>query len=67
MVCPDHPTPVCDRTHTNDYVPWFIYSPDKVIDGLDTFNETSVSYGEKINMGYKLIEKLFKSLEISII
>ncbi|MFH1824272.1 MAG: cofactor-independent phosphoglycerate mutase [Candidatus Firestonebacteria bacterium] len=59
MICPDHPTPVSVRTHTNDPVPWFIYSSDKIIDGLDTFNEISASNGERINLGYKLIEKLF--------
>lgn len=60
MFCPDHPTPIANRTHTGDYVPWFIYSSDKIVEGLDSFDEISAEKGEKINAGYKLIEKLFK-------
>ncbi len=39
MVLPDHPTPICRRTHTMDPVPFIIYSSVKEADGVDCFDE----------------------------
>ncbi len=39
MVLPDHPTPICRRTHTMDPVPFFIYSSAAPRSGIDCFDE----------------------------
>lgn len=44
-VLPDHPTPCELRTHTSDPVPFFIYYPGIVPDGVHTFDEYSVKQG----------------------
>lgn len=39
LVLPDHPTPICKRTHTMDAVPFFIYDSTKEYDGVSVFSE----------------------------
>lgn len=39
MILPDHPTPICVRTHTSEPVPYMIYDSRKAIDGIHTYNE----------------------------
>ncbi len=39
MILPDHPTPICRRTHTMDAVPFIIYSSTKQENGIDCFDE----------------------------
>lgn len=57
LVCPDHPTPLCIKTHSSDPVPYLIYSSKDEIDGVDTFNEdTSSQTGNYIAEGYKMME-----------
>lgn len=59
VVLPDHPTPICVRTHTSDPVPYMLY------DSADEKNETW-NYNEKdaeaggnfLDEGYKMMEKL---------
>lgn len=42
LICPDHPTPLEIRTHTNKPVPYLIYtSNQKVNSGADIFDEKS--------------------------
>ncbi len=41
MALPDHPTPICKRTHTMDPVPFLIYDSQKTLDGVDSLNEKS--------------------------
>ena len=59
MVLPDHPTPICKRTHTMDAVPFFIYSSEADKVGCDTFDEFTM---EKMNYyvenGYTLMDIL---------
>ncbi len=43
MVLPDHPTPVCKRTHTMDPVPFIIYSSAEKHDGVDCFDEENTA------------------------
>ncbi len=43
MVLPDHPTPVCKRTHTMDPVPFIIYSSTEKKDGVDRFDEENTA------------------------
>ena len=43
---PDHPTPCRIRTHTNSPVPFVIYKPVEIPDGVSEYNEFSVKNGK---------------------
>lgn len=59
MVLPDHPTPICKRTHTMDPVPFFIYSSENTSCGPDTFTEQSAAdMNNYISDGYTLMSIL---------
>lgn len=59
LVCPDHPTPICTKTHARDPVPYIIYRSDKKVSGVNEFNEkTAQGTGNYTEKGYTLIEKL---------
>ena len=61
MVLPDHPTPLRIRTHTITPVPFFIYSSNNEVEGVDTWNEFSAQQtGNYIRDGYKLMDVLVK-------
>ena len=61
IVLPDHPTPICVRTHTSDPVPYMLY--DSTADKNETWNynekeaEASKNY---VAEGHKIIDKLFE-------
>ena len=61
IVLPDHPTPICVRTHTSDPVPYMLY--DSTAEKNETWNynekeaEASKNYVAK---GHKIIDKLFE-------
>lgn len=59
MILPDHPTPLCLRTHTRDAVPYLIYdSTNKTDSKISTFAEdTASSTGIVVEQGYKLMER----------
>lgn len=58
LICPDHPTPLALKTHTNEPVPFMIYNSTKQADGCEKFSEkTAAATGVYIDKGYKLIEK----------
>ena len=44
-VLPDHPTPVAHLTHTNEPVPFLIYTPGVEPDGVKTFDEEACKEG----------------------
>ncbi len=59
MVLPDHPTPICKRTHTIDPVPFFIYSSQTEKNGCSTFDEdTAKAKGYYVSDGYMLMNLL---------
>jgi len=59
MVLPDHPTPICKRTHTMDAVPFFIYSSEVDKVGCDTFDEfTTEKMNYYVENGYTLMDIL---------
>ena len=61
LVLPDHPTPICRRTHTMEPVPFFIYSSDKSINGVDIYSEKNCEKaGNYISDGYKLLESFIR-------
>ena len=61
MILPDHPTPVCRRTHTLDAVPFIIYNSEKPQSGIESFTENKAeATGVHIEHGYNLMEHLIQ-------
>ncbi len=61
MVLPDHPTPICKRTHTMDPVPFFIYSSKNEKDGVGAFDEFGAKKtGYYVPNGYTLMNLLIE-------
>ena len=57
LICPDHPTPLCLKTHTNDAVPFMIYHKNGEVNGVDTFNEkTAGETGVFVEKGPTLMQ-----------
>jgi len=57
MVLPDHPTPLCVRTHTLDPVPFVIYDSTKHMEKKDVFTEKTASQtGIYVEKGYRLMD-----------
>lgn len=62
LVMPDHPTPLCVRTHTSDPVPYVLYRntcPEKHEDRVYTENAAQAT-GIFVAHGYSMMEKLIK-------
>ena len=61
LIMPDHPTPLCIRTHTNAAIPFMLYSSKHEYSGnLNTYSESSAtSTGLIVEEGYTLINHLF--------
>ena len=61
MILPDHPTPICVRTHTSEPIPYLIYDSRKAIDGIHTYNEKEAAKSTCIwKDGYRLIDHLLE-------
>ena len=61
MVLPDHPTPICVRTHTSEPIPYLIYDSRRTVDGVHTYSEVKAAESEwKWPEGYRLIEHLLE-------
>ena len=57
LILPDHPTPICKRTHTSDPVPFLLYDSTKVQKKSDVFSEkTAAASGIYQPDGYRLME-----------
>ena len=58
LILPDHPTPICKRTHTSDPVPFVLYDSTKVQKKADVFTEKSAAAsGVYQPDGYRLMEQ----------
>lgn len=56
LICPDHPTPLALKTHTNAPVPYLIYDSTKAIKGVDCFSEENAEKtGRYIEIGHSLM------------
>ncbi len=56
LILPDHPTPICKRTHTLDPVPYMIYRSYKKESGVPCFCEKTASDKENyLPHGYELM------------
>ena len=59
LILPDHPTPICKRTHTSDPVPYVLYDSTKVQKKSDVFSEKSAAAsGIYQPEGYRLLDQL---------
>lgn len=56
MILPDHPTPLALKTHTNDAVPFMIYTKSVRVDGKPAFTEkTAAETGLYIEKGSSIM------------
>lgn len=61
LVLPDHPTPICLRTHVGESVPFLLYdSTDKKTSDLLYNEKDAKKSGIYIENGYKIIDHLFE-------
>ena len=57
LICPDHPTPLELKTHTNAPVPYLIYDSRKAVKGVDKFDEAHAKEtGIFVEKGHTLLE-----------
>lgn len=58
LVLPDHPTPICKRTHTSDNVPYMLYDSTKPQSHTWSYNEEEGRQsGNFVAEGHKLMDK----------
>ena len=61
MVLPDHPTPICVRTHTSSPVPYMLYdSTDKKSKSWNYNEKDGKASGNFIAKGHEAIIRLFE-------
>lgn len=61
LVMPDHPTPLCIRTHTSAPVPYMLYDSTREQKRIGYYNEREAQLSENITKdGYQLIDKLLQ-------
>ncbi len=61
LVLPDHPTPICVRTHTSDNVPYMLYDSTAHQDNTWNYNEAEGrASGNFVAEGHKLIDKFLQ-------
>ena len=57
LICPDHPTPLELKTHTNAPVPFLIYNSTKAVKGVERFDEEHAKEtGIFVEKGHTLLE-----------
>lgn len=57
LICPDHPTPLALKTHTNAPVPYLIYDSRKSEKGVEKFcEEEAEKTGRFVKVGHTLME-----------
>lgn len=61
LVLPDHPTPICIRTHVGEPVPYLLYdSTNKIASNLCYNEKDAKKSGIYIENGYEIIDHLFE-------
>ena len=61
LLLPDHPTPICIRTHTGDSVPYMLYDSTSPQSHSWAYNEREgAASGIYVPEGHHLIDKLFE-------
>ncbi len=60
LIMPDHPTPICIRTHTSDPVPYLLYDSSRALGVCDGYSEKEAAKsGRYVEKGHELIDYLF--------
>ncbi|MBU9726435.1 cofactor-independent phosphoglycerate mutase [Diplocloster modestus] len=60
LIMPDHPTPICVRTHTSDPVPYLLYDSSAPGSYSWKYNEREAQKsGKRVDKGYEMIDYLF--------
>ena len=65
LLLPDHPTPICMRTHTADPVPFVLFDSRDSIDNKDVAYDEAITERNDIlvfDEGYKLMDYFIKEL-----
>lgn len=61
LVLPDHPTPICRRTHTSDNVPYMLYDSTKQEEHTWNYTEKDGrASGNFVTEGHKLIDRFLQ-------
>ena len=61
LILPDHPTPICIRTHSSDSVPYLLYDSTKEQANTWKYNEAEAEKTDNfVAEGYTLIDHLFE-------
>lgn len=61
VILPDHPTPICIRTHSSDSVPYLLYDSTKEQANTWKYNEAEAEKTDNfVAEGYTLIDQLFE-------
>lgn len=61
LILPDHPTPICKRTHTPEPVPYLLFDSRKEEEGLDTYCEKNAAKTGNVWInGHQLLEHLLE-------
>lgn len=61
LILPDHPTPICVRTHTADPVPYLLYDSTRNMQGAASYDEKhGLESKTREEEGYRLIGHLFE-------
>jgi 2,3-bisphosphoglycerate-independent phosphoglycerate mutase len=60
LVATDHPTPLSQRTHVREAVPFVIYDPRKKEGGFPSFSEREAQKGLLIEEGHRLLDYFLK-------
>ena len=62
LILPDHPTPICIRTHSSEPVPYVLYDSTKECDNTWNYNEREAeASGNYVAEGHTIIDKLFEA------
>ena len=62
LVCPDHPTPICYRTHTSDPVPYILYDSTRQQKTIRRYSEKeAAATGNYEPEGYRLLDRLINN------
>lgn len=61
LVLPDHPTPICIRTHVNEAVPYMLYDSTDLKSGTYLYNEKDAkASGIYVEQGHTMVDYLFE-------
>lgn len=62
MILPDHPTPICTKTHSKDPVPFMIYSNQQILGNNEAYDEKNAELTKDfVAVGDKLIEQFINT------